>query len=137
MSVRLGPTHPGLSIARSLVTGFLLLWFVTGQPLALYAESLDDFDGVGGAEQMTRRNGADSLGPLPDPGQGPDDDGRRLRALPTTAGTLNEVATLAQTLRFRSTAIVKRLSTPQRQPLPLPLQIAPLSCRDDEPPHAP
>lgn len=130
-----GSSQPDLSIARCVAATFLLLWFVAGQPLGLYAESLDDFNGLGGAEQMTRRSGADPLAPLPDPAQGPDDDGRRLRALRATARALDGVAALAHTLRVRSAAILKRLSTPQRPPLPLPLQIAPVSCRDGEPPH--
>lgn len=132
----MGSSHPGLSIARSLVAAFLLLWFVAGQPLALYAESLDDFDGGGGAEQMTGKTGAGSAAPLPDPAQDRDDDGRRLHALPATADALDGATALAHTLRVRSAAILKRLSTPRRHPLLLALQIAPVSCRDGEPPHA-
>lgn len=131
-----GQTRHGSTGVRSLTTALLLLWFLAGHPLTLYADTLDDFDGVAGAEQMARKSATDSAVPLPDPAQGPDDDGRRLHALPATAGALDGVAALVHTLRVRSAAILKRLSTPQRHHLPLPLKIAPVSCRDGEPPHA-
>lgn len=122
---------------RSLATVLLLLWFLAGHPLALYADTQDDFDGPGGAENLTREGRADVAARLPDPLQGADDEGRRLHAPWATTGGLGGRAGLTDSLQVSSTLILKRLSRPQTPPLLFPLQVAPSSssCRDGEPPH--
>ncbi|MGH7406802.1 MAG: hypothetical protein ACREKF_02180, partial [Candidatus Methylomirabilales bacterium] len=129
-------TCRGLWGARSVGAAFLLSWFLVGHPLALYADTLDDFEGLGGADALTRKTKADFSALLPDPVRADDDDNRRLHAPRTIVGQLEGVAALAEILQIRSTITLKRLSCAQR-PVPLiPLRIAPSAGQDGEPPHA-
>ena len=80
MATYLRRSRPSSAEDCSIATILLLLWFLAGHPLALYADTQDDFDGLGGAEELTRKSRADIAAPLPDPLQAPDDEGRRLHA---------------------------------------------------------
>lgn len=121
---------------RSVATALLLLWFLVGHPLALYADTLDDLDGPSGAEELSRKTRADVAAPLPDLLQAADDEGRRLQIPWATIEQWGAGAALAATLQVNSTLALRRLSRQQSPPLLFPLQVAPPSCPDGEPPHA-
>lgn len=122
--------------SRYLGAAFLLSWFLAGHPLALYADTLDDFEGPAGPDELTRKTRADLAVPFPDPGWADDDDSRRLHAPRAIVGQLEGVAALAEALQLRSFVTLKRLSRARRPASLRPLQIAPPSCPDGEPPHA-
>jgi len=136
MSRSSGQTRHSSTGVRSLTTALLLLWFLAGHPLTLYADTLDDFDGLGGTDELTRKTRADVAVPLPDPLRTAEEDSRRPQGPPAVVGQLEGVAALAEALQLWCTATLKRLSRAERPPLFVPLQIAPPSCRDGEPPHA-
>lgn len=136
MATYLRRSRPSPAEDCPIATILLLLWFLAGHPLALYADIQDDFDGLGGAEELTRKSRADVAAPLPDPLQAPDDEGRRLHAPWAIGGKWGGGDALADSLRVYSTLTLRRLSRPQSPPLLFPLQLAPPSGRDGEPPHA-
>lgn len=136
MGIHLRRSRPSSQDGRSIATALLLLWFMAGHPLALFADVQDEFDASGGAEQLTRKGRSDIGAPLPDPLQAADDEGRRLHAPWAVTGRLGGRAALTDSLQVYSALTLKRLSRPQIPTLLFPLQVAPPSCRDGEPPHA-
>ena len=120
----------------AVAPALLILWFLVGHPLALYADTLDEFDASGGADELTRKTRTGSATPLPDPLGAPDEESPRLYDTDWILGRVEGLAALGQALQVRSTVILKRLSGTQRPPLLFPLQVAPPSSRDGEPPHA-
>lgn len=121
---------------RSFGAVILFSWFLVGHPLALYADSLDELDGPAASDGLARKTRADIAVPLPDPLQPTDEDNRRLHPHGATVARLEGIAALEKMVGVRAAVTLRRLSTVQSPPRLFPIQVAPSSCRDGEPPHA-